>query len=422
MAEQDIRPQDLPKAVKACQKDLTERVLSNLDKYLIEHMEGLKRERLRRERQALLENCLPILKDIYENFILSQSVNSVFPTTTEIFRHSLVQEVLDSATTTSTKDDFETIIPYLPHIVDWRKRKIDDQLRELITDACGTEYSFDPKTVLQLATTMFSCEGCHQYLAHPRVIAHSCANGNWSQSSYRFSFSTQDVDEQACWDILGHRYWNSLPYGKSLRTISFKQEDWKLMVEVITACGFDPNTTSVLEMDEADPILECISCNDIRQGRAVQKWSAVMAHKHKTHSGSASKMELALLEDQQEVQFARARMAEEQERRNARASSDDMICIHCKQVGNTIDLMRHVMRDHGICKPVKEDVVPRLDTDQTSALVYLWPPRIEEPAKELMPKSDGVESPGFITANDLIATLSSDSDAEDSEDSFCSKD
>ncbi|KDR85932.1 hypothetical protein GALMADRAFT_218999 [Galerina marginata CBS 339.88] len=363
MSEDDVMPQDIPKVTKACQKELTDRVLLNLDKLLIEHMEDFRRERLHRDRRAMLMERLPILKDVYQTYILSLPANALHPTAGELFRSPVVQELIN--TSSFTKAHMETIIPILPHLTLRWQKELEDKLCQLISTACGAEYPFDPEKVLHLATTSFSCGRCSsgKSLTHPRVLVHSCAT-SWSRDG-----CPMEVDEKACNSVLEQVYWNSRG------DITFKLDDLKQMQDVIQMCGLDAKTTTRLEMDEANPILECIPCNDIHRGRATLKWSAVITHKHEAHKNR--EMKLKVLEGQ-EADLARARMTEEQERRYAGKNYKAMICIHCKMKGNTTGLTLHAMKNHGIATPGREDIVPLVDSNQIPSLFYLWPPRIEE--------------------------------------------
>jgi len=47
----------------------------------------------------------------------------------------------------------------------------------------------------------------------------------------------------------------------------------RLMLEIL---GLDPQTATVEELDELDPIFECLMCNDPEKGRFVMAWESTV--------------------------------------------------------------------------------------------------------------------------------------------------
>ncbi|KDR81924.1 hypothetical protein GALMADRAFT_221811 [Galerina marginata CBS 339.88] len=376
MSRGSSMPQDHPTVLKACQKELTERALSNLEEFLNSYMQTVKTRRLARERHDKLLHRLPILKSILETFVATLPANALHPSAGELFRDSVVWDIIINTPSTVDfkKEHFDPIVPMLPDIVLRWKRKIEEKLLHLIRTA-APEYTFDPETVFQLATTAFSCSGCgykNQSLWHPRVLMHSCATKN----DYS---AVEDADLNDVKSALRQVYWN---YRLCL---SFKPYDLQLLSKVVGMCGLDPNTATAVDMDVVNPIFECVACNRPQLGRATMTWREVCVHS-RVHS-AGPEMTLELMNDQ-EAHVVRARMVEQQERDRAAPCYRELICVHCKETGNTTYLTKHVKKEHGKLNPTSEDIQPLLDANHFPNVFYLWPPR--EEVEEEQPSATGM--------------------------------
>ncbi|KDR81922.1 hypothetical protein GALMADRAFT_240234 [Galerina marginata CBS 339.88] len=365
ITDEFLKPQNDPLVVKLCQKDVTERSLSSLDEFFNKFMESAKSHRLVTERKTLLRERLRILNRVLETHISTLPVNALHPGVGELFRNPIVLDIIDStpASADFTEDKFDDIFPILPAITLQWQMEIEEKLLDMIR-AVVPEYSFDRQTVFQLATTTFDCSSCqHNSMRLPAVLMHPCA------TKYSvFAREEGDADLECLMDTLYQVYWNTG------QVIAFNATSLKLMTEVVEMCGFDPKRATAAEMDAASPVLECVGCNDGHEGRATMLWWKAYSHKQTKHLHD-DKMNLELLSEPEAV-IVRARIAEDQERRRAGRRYRDMICVHCKQAGNTTDLRKHVKKDHGISKPTDEDVVPLLNKSSEEPTIYrLWPPR-----------------------------------------------
>lgn len=170
-----------------------------------------------------------------------------------------------------TKDDLAPLIETYPDLVrQWRLDK-EAELVEMIRDACGDSYSFNPDTVLRLATTMFDCKTCEDeeeevpMLWYPRVLIHNHTTDRPEQ------LDTGDDME------IVSTYTDLVPWNARER-LSFNWDAREKMARVLKKHGFDPNTTTAEEMDALDPIFECIPCNNIYHGRFTMKWTYLVSH------------------------------------------------------------------------------------------------------------------------------------------------
>ncbi|KDR80012.1 hypothetical protein GALMADRAFT_242213 [Galerina marginata CBS 339.88] len=365
MSEEDDKPQDDPIVLKACQKDITEQTLSNLEEFLNEFMETQRGVRLVQERESLLEQRLPILRKVLQRYVTTLPPNALHPSVGELFRDSNILDIINNTpqTVDFTEANFDPIVPMLPDItIRWQK-EMEEKLVDIIWQA-EPAYASNRETSVNLATTSFDCKHCSAcYMRFPNVLMHLCA----TRAYYFFAEVGSDLAHLK--DILLETYWNAA------KSINFTVKNAELIAEVVALCGFDPKTTTAAEMDAANPIIECVTCNDVHEGRLTMTWSSVPAHWSKKHR-SIGDMKLHLLSGR-EADIARAGISELVERRRAGKHYMDLVCVHCKQTGNTPELRKHVHTDHGKQNPTEEDIIPLLRAGRIPCFYPLWPPRDE---------------------------------------------
>ncbi|KAF8968302.1 hypothetical protein BDZ97DRAFT_1696676 [Flammula alnicola] len=369
----DPRPQDSDTVTKVCQKDLTEQILLNLEPYLNQHMERVKRDRVYGERKDLLRKRLPILGVVRNNCVSTLPVNGVYPTANELLCNPAIRNIIDNTPLSAnfTEDDLaQTVAQLFPDITRQLQQDIELQLLELLPKEYGPDPIVDPKTAFELATTVFACASCNRFLRHPRVLVHSCT------MAYKCPPEIED-----------HKVLNELytfhdrdRYRNHRGCISFDEKSAKLIGEVVEMCGFDGLTTTAKQMDDANPIFECVGCNDPHQGRVMMTWAGVLNHSHLVRDYAisnetlAKSMELELVSEK-EANIVRERMKEEQERRRARCARE-LICAHCgHDKDDSVKLAQHVKNVHSIPNPTSKDMVPAIDRDHVPPIFYMWPPR-----------------------------------------------
>ncbi|CAA7265272.1 unnamed protein product [Cyclocybe aegerita] len=372
-------PQEDPVVVKACQKEINERVLASLEDHLNEIMESLKEKRIAREKKVLYQDRLTLLKRVYEVYVETLPVNSVHPNTADLFSNPVVRDIVlsDPRSAEFTEDNLEVVQQSFEQLVaQWRK-DVDTMLIDLIKKSCP-EYEFDPATVLHLATSIFSCNGCShhgEYTRHsssmsPSVaLAHRCAR----QMGYSYDDSV-DPETRAAQAAISQVTWNFT------KRIFFDAKTLPVMTHLVELCGLDAARATAKELDELDPIFECLTCNNPRTGRATIRWSYAMVHINDDHGkyGSAQGKEPEwVLLDGHEATLVRERMQENQERARAQPNADVMICRHCKRKSNSVDLPKHIKANHQRSEVTDEDFVVDM-LEKPISLYRLWPPRPEK--------------------------------------------
>ncbi|KAF8965313.1 hypothetical protein BDZ97DRAFT_801129 [Flammula alnicola] len=363
------KPQDYPIVTAACQQPLTYDALSGLETFINEFMEDTRAKRLSREHETFLVASLPELNQIYHNFVSTLPVNTLYPTTIcDVLQDSAVRRIIDTAPHTlpgCVLGDTEWFSLF-PEVIRRWETSVDDKLIALITNACGDKYAFDPKTVLNLATTWFTCSRCREHLRHPRVLMHKCATHVF----------VDRVDPDIYTAVVKRLLWQ-IPWN-SLGCISFELKNLVCMTKVVELCGFNPKITTIQDMNAASPIIECVACNHPREGRPVMMWPKVLDHLHTIYSGMGD-MKLEVLCGQEKT-IAHARMHEIQAWQRARLDYTGLICAHCKRAGNMVDLTNHVKLRHDRSRPTDEDILPVVDEDHVPDIYWLWPPREDSKA------------------------------------------
>lgn len=269
----------------ACQKDLTERgkflalsrfvdsnsvpVIQNLLPRLKKTMNDYKRNRLYRKLRDVLYNRVPVLKEIVNAYRSTIRPDAVALDIGDIFSHPEVLDLMVNSLDISDPTHLDPIRAKLPVIDQQLQLGIEDQLVKMVEASCGSEHGLDRHTLLTLATTTFQCNFCgvnvSDVIRHPRVLVHSCAI---KKSTYvqRLSLASEFL---ILTDLTDQNPWNKF------ERVTFNAEAHKILHQVVVICGFDPATTSLARMEEADPIFECRACNDPHSGRFMMRWNVV---------------------------------------------------------------------------------------------------------------------------------------------------
>ncbi|CAA7260695.1 unnamed protein product [Cyclocybe aegerita] len=323
--------------------------LPKLEDHLEEVMEYRKSERITLEKATLYKQRLKVLRRAYASFVGLLPPEKTYPNTMEIYQFSSVEQLIKDIppTVVFTEDTILCDLNFSGIVDAWRT-KVKEELIDLIRHARGEKYEFDESTVLDLATTFFRCGNCiwggkvTQYgIQGTDALTHKCSKSSSSVGSVVGKF---DAEGQALKETLKEGVWNSD------QEISFDENSRGIMAEVVKACGLDPLTTTAKEMEELDPLIECLDCNDECEGRAVMKWSFVPIH----HRSSTKHYKYKPLPEGpiptfavvkgEDAARARTRMKEQHDRAKATFKGDDVQCNYCIYKNGDVDIVKDHLR------------------------------------------------------------------------------
>ncbi|EPS93123.1 hypothetical protein FOMPIDRAFT_1020736 [Fomitopsis schrenkii] len=174
----------------------------------------------------------------------------------------------------------KTLTAQLPTLLDYWREERRRQLTGLITSLMVPVRRL-PQDPLNLALAVFRCRECSTALRWPVILSHPhlYACDNASQGSVRHLQAwhtvicglsiTDDVFDSA---IKG-RFRSSSQW--TLSRLEFRGEE---ICRIISACGGDPATADVDELDRIDARLACSLCSESNQRVLAMGWRAAISH------------------------------------------------------------------------------------------------------------------------------------------------
>ncbi|RDB24199.1 hypothetical protein Hypma_008654 [Hypsizygus marmoreus] len=248
-------------------KDLSDRAWEGMKEDLIQWMEGVKAERLKAEFRAAQNARRAILVEIYASFMASQPLHAILPpvadvAVTEPFR-TIVDLPLPPEGPVVTAEHFAAAVETLPDFVKSWWRSADAKLLAVMR-ACKEINAQDiQESSLNLATTFFDCErscACREQLSYPHVLVHHCALYPGYNTSHE---EFKDLDCQP-WNFKG-------------KCFEFSSRWYNAARYTLEACGLDPDTTILEEVQHPTFFIECVGCIDWQtkkagEGRNLMTW------------------------------------------------------------------------------------------------------------------------------------------------------
>ncbi|KAH9476540.1 hypothetical protein JR316_0010452 [Psilocybe cubensis] len=347
---------DIPQIYDACCNELTDTVLISMGPDLNVLMSESRVLRLQADRRVFLENRLPILSKVAKECAAQYSLYTPTPSAADLFKVQLVRDLIDDTSlepfTSAHLDPLRVNYAQISH--EWRTQ-MEGKLISLIKSACGTTYNFDESSVLRLATTIFSCKTCRSdHLRYPNVLAH------YHGIPYEPYISAEKALDELERRSLSHHTRSTIWNDEN--GIYFNKDRMRAMADILEQFGFDPAVTTSEEMDAADPIFECVSCNSLIKGRCVLRWNILdehrIAHDRQLLPGLGSVCNYELLTGEDEIVA-----------RRCIDSDNGRIKEEC---GATLN--EHVWKEHGIAEPGDSDILIS-PTAMTNNQSRMWPPR-----------------------------------------------
>ncbi|KIM49547.1 hypothetical protein M413DRAFT_21748 [Hebeloma cylindrosporum] len=329
------RLENLPIVVEACNEDLTERVLSRLERHAVRHLTKIRTSRLKAERQIVLRPRLAVLKAFLNACVKSLAVNAIHPTASELFRFESVRNIINDvpATVPFTQQHLAPIREDFGKIIRVWREDIEDQLLELLSPGLSHIRGLPARwAIFNLATAMFSCSypGCSRFLRYPEVMVHACATKPYHDEGL-------DIDIQIVNDSLNQAFWNFN------RCITVNPVHVALVCDLLTKVGRNPSTANAQDWDLA--IYECTSCYRSATGQAMVTLGRALVHCFDPDGAHGDGRPYNIVPvDRRLTSLLKCRMAEvaEQTRYNACSPEYNFVCLYCKEEGNFTDIREHI--------------------------------------------------------------------------------
>ncbi|PPR01428.1 hypothetical protein CVT24_001902 [Panaeolus cyanescens] len=261
-----------------CEKKITPKVLEDKRYRFEKYMEWAQRQRLETDHFSRIKRRLKLFKQIYETKVnLLIKPEDPRPRVGDVFAIPRFSErIMDTPTSVAVSaEDFQDLENNLEGVIEEAKDILKQKMLTLVHEGMNDE-PYDPETVLDLATTVF-CEEAFNFRGTtneirtvPEVMAMRVVASN----------SRSEAKSQ-----LIQKYLGSVPWNTGDSNFKFDKISSDMLGSLLATLGLDPKTTTVREIEELDPIFECVQCNGITDGRLVMKWTQTMKHLKKI-SGS----------------------------------------------------------------------------------------------------------------------------------------
>ncbi|PPR01751.1 hypothetical protein CVT24_001571 [Panaeolus cyanescens] len=302
------------------------------------------------------DHRLAILKEAYDDALKSYPIYLPRPRAADIFALPRIHTILAETPPhiQITKEMLNITETTLPAIMGDVKAVINSKLLSLVRQGLRNA-SYDEATVLELATTVF------------RGPSSSERGMTASEATSCTVSSSRNKDEQAnnlfdLLSVLNGDIWNTSG------SITFDCTGHNAACRLLKLCEVDPTTTTISEMNELDPIIECIGCNKLRSGRLVMTWSRAI--KHALNCRHANNPSNFVLIRGTEAQKARLGIKASLEKgpylrykyRNAPPARS--VCMHCGHQEDMPGAMRLHLQD--------------IHSGSLSAEFRLWPSRARD--------------------------------------------
>ncbi|KAJ7657980.1 hypothetical protein B0H17DRAFT_1097534 [Mycena rosella] len=250
---------------------LTERTWKTIKPEMLNYMQQMKAKRLAREHAALVVERRAIATKVLRTFKRSQLPwTDIMPGAADFCDFPEIKTVLKQPAEVEVDEhSFESMLPAFPGMIaTWREEAVK-QLVLTRKRGCKEDAQEDDdeiKTRLKLATSVFKCNSCGdddgdsyfgdiqsfddgfglgvrcRPLYWPRVLAHRCLT---RAPDYAMLLMFMD----------GAR---DVPWRASILSVDTRVAG--IVKKIVEACGMDAATTTVDDLDAADPRLACHVC------------------------------------------------------------------------------------------------------------------------------------------------------------------
>ncbi|KAF9485605.1 hypothetical protein BDN70DRAFT_870895 [Pholiota conissans] len=356
--------EDIRSLFRSVNLPMTQSDIDRLKNVCTMYLAPLTKARERAEYEELYKMHKCILSEIYDNGIKTLPVGAPCPTLAEVYCTAEAHELVDYSKPATTA----LSVPFDQVVALWRKH-VDGKLLELFETAYGP-HNFDPASVFDLAITFFHCTGSGRY--HPcrdpimrrdQAMVHTCTDRTDPNAPPR---------QHAFETVFGRAIWRDVSSSLVCRNAQLK-----VVQRMVEMCGLDPKVATACQMNELNPVFECLTCNSIQEGRATMTWATVIGHYYLVHPSDMHLSDLVILEEPTAIKV-RERVKEAQERETCKKNSSrcDVVCPHCASSFKDIEwYQRHLKKEHQISGFTYEELIHSCWQSRIPPVYRLWPPR-----------------------------------------------
>ncbi|KAJ6520162.1 hypothetical protein C8R45DRAFT_954111 [Mycena sanguinolenta] len=276
---------------------LTNRTWNTIEPEMIKYMEQMKVKRLAREYTALVVTRKGMAAKVLRTFKRSQLPwTDVMPGAPDFYEFPKIKDIISQpASVTVDEQTFEALLPDFPGMIaTWREELLQKMVaaykRSSVANALHADNVVEDR--LKLATSVFRCCSCDEGLDsffgglmsigyqkkgcrplfYPKMIAHWCLT-RLSGRSMVLMFLSGESGRDCVWH----------------NELKFDPHTSEIVEKVVRACGMDPETATVEDMDAADKRLACHACALRRsEAAAAVEGSAVGAAASESPSSATS--------------------------------------------------------------------------------------------------------------------------------------
>ncbi|KIK59130.1 hypothetical protein GYMLUDRAFT_245559 [Collybiopsis luxurians FD-317 M1] len=246
-------------------KKLTDYARKNIKSELVQWLTEQKRLCIEQHRRSTLNKQCSLLSSEYIEIKRSRDLRDPFPDTADILNDGYFEDLCwDTPLDEEITSDFikAKLLEHLPRIIDqWKHSKLHE-LTEIMRRTRPEATILD----LQLTTTVFKCSQCRNaWLVYPQMFYHDCCFGNIDANSHRLK------------EIY---YFINGPWTPQYLTLNEKSS--RVAKTIVEACSLDPMTTTVQDLWDTNPLIECTSCEQPSStwnaGRLFMRWPAALSY------------------------------------------------------------------------------------------------------------------------------------------------
>ncbi|RPD57601.1 hypothetical protein L226DRAFT_610638 [Lentinus tigrinus ALCF2SS1-7] len=358
---------------------LTERSWKSIRDAVFELMEKVRADRLEAEFNHMIKARLPYLKAVLFEYIHSQwlldrkNVPVTYASVLDCALFPEVRAVLADDSEDVTKESIMAKLTDLipPLVMKWMEERKNEFRSFVRAGLSGTDAASAPEP-LDLALVAFKCH-CHssngQRIRFPEVLHDRCFRDPTTRPS-------NDPYERAV-AALSVPY-HMVPVVERLYQTRDSIVDTRYLLrrEVIKACGMDPDTVTIAEMDACDARLRCRLCGTLAR-QEIHNWRTAQEHGLQRHEGygmAETDTVRGYWERVPEEYAAQARALEvsivKQNREKGKYPNENLVCAWCwSSPNNEYEMKAHMAQRHDITQP-QLDVDWFLDTQPFSVWMY----------------------------------------------------